>query len=179
MTQAVLLINDLVPYSAKLEEPKPEEEASIKKIIADLHKNNELQFNKRKKKRKEPHAIRNTGHAKAHGILAGTLDGPCPTSPTTCVRACSRSQERHTRSSRGSPARPAGLAPTACAACAGCGTQGFGSRGRQGGSAVPKRRTKTLSSSPNPNFCSRTRSDYSKQRNADGKGPRTHTRTPQ
>ena len=72
MTQAEPPINDLVPYSAKLEEPKPEEEASIKKIIADLHKNSELQFNKRKKKRKEPHAIRDA-HAKAHGILAGTL----------------------------------------------------------------------------------------------------------
>lgn len=73
MTQAEPQINNqYVPWSEGLEKPKPEEEASIKKIIADLHKNNELQYNKRKKKRKEPHAIRDA-HAKAHGILTGTL----------------------------------------------------------------------------------------------------------
>jgi hypothetical protein len=74
MAEAESPINNLtyLPYTEDLEGPLPDEEESINKIVDDLRKNNELQFKKRKKKRKEPHAIRDA-HAKSHGILVGEL----------------------------------------------------------------------------------------------------------
>lgn len=69
MTQAEPPINNLtyVPYSPKLESPKPDEQQQIDKITAALRKNNELQL-----KKNDGHAIRDA-HAKSHGILRGEL----------------------------------------------------------------------------------------------------------
>jgi hypothetical protein len=55
-----------VEYRANLEQPAPDEEDFITKIVNSLHRNNEWAFKKYK------HGIRDA-HAKSHGILRGEL----------------------------------------------------------------------------------------------------------